>query len=107
MPRIRLAVLFALALPATSLAQSTPPAITLPTVIVTAQKEAEDVKTVPASVTAVTHDTIVNAGLQVVSDAGIFAPNTVFTEFTARKVSNARFRGIGSSPQQPGGHHVS
>ena len=101
MPRIRLAVLFALALPATSLAQSTPPAITLPTVIVTAQKEAEDVKTVPASVTAVTHDTIVNAGLQVVSDAAIFAPNTVFTEFTARKVSNARFRGIGSSPDNP------
>jgi iron complex outermembrane receptor protein len=101
MSRIRLAVLFALALPATALAQSPPPAITLPTVIVTAQKEAEDVKTVPASVTAVTHDTIVNAGLQVVSDAGIFAPNTVFTEFTARKVSNARFRGIGSSPNNP------
>ena len=101
MSRIRLAVLFALALPTASFAQSTPPTVTLPTVIVTAQKEAEDVKAVPASVTAVTHDTIVNAGLQVVSDAAIFAPNTVFTEFTARKVSNARFRGIGSSPGNP------
>jgi iron complex outermembrane receptor protein len=101
MSSTRFAVLFALALPAASFAQSTPPAITLPTVIVTAQKEAEDVKVVPASITAVTHDTIVNAGLQVVSDAGIFAPNTVFTEFTARKVSNARFRGIGSSPGNP------
>ena len=34
-----------------------PPAITLPTVIVTAQKEAADVKVVPGSVTAVTDDT--------------------------------------------------
>jgi iron complex outermembrane receptor protein len=101
MSRLRFAVLIALAAPTAAFAQSTPPTVTLPTVIVTAQKEAEDVKAVPASVTAVTHDTIVNAGLAVVSDASIFAPNTVFTEFTARKVSNARFRGIGSSPANP------
>jgi len=85
-----------------ALAQSTqPPTVTLPTVIVTAQKEAEDVKAVPASITAVTSETIANAGLRVVTDAAMFAPNTVFTEFTARKVSNARFRGIGSSPGNP------
>lgn len=101
MSTARIALLFALAAPAAAFAQSNPPTVTLPTVIVTAQKEAEDVKAVPASVTAVTHDTIVNAGLQVVTDAAIFAPNTVFTEFTARKVSNARFRGIGSSPLNP------
>lgn len=102
MLRFRLAVLFALAGPATVFAQSTqPPTITLPTVIVTAQKTAEDVKAVPASVTAVTADTIANAGLRVVTEAAIFAPNTVFTEFTARKVSNARFRGVGSSPGNP------
>jgi iron complex outermembrane receptor protein len=84
-----------------SFAQSTPPTVTLPTVIVTAQKEATDVKDVPASVTAVTAQTITDSGLRAITDAAIFAPNTVFTEFTARKVSNARFRGIGSSPGNP------
>ena len=77
------------------------PSLILPTVIVTAQKEANDVKEVPASVTAVTADTIRDSGLRTITDAAIFAPNTVFTEFTARKVSNARFRGIGSSPANP------
>ena len=81
--------------------QSNPPSITLPTVIVTAQKEATDIKDVPASVTAVTAKTITDSGLRAITDAAIFAPNTVFTEFTARKVSNARFRGIGSSPGNP------
>jgi iron complex outermembrane receptor protein len=77
------------------------PSIVLPTVIVTAEKEASDIKDVPASVTAVTAATINDAGLRAISDAVIFAPNSVFTEFTARKVSNARFRGIGSSPANP------
>src|SRR6185295_14093320 len=30
-----------------------------------------------------------------------FAPNTHYTEFSARKLSDARFRGIGSSPNNP------
>ncbi|MDP2389890.1 MAG: TonB-dependent receptor plug domain-containing protein, partial [Acidobacteriota bacterium] len=102
MLRLRFAVLIGLAAPTLSFAQAPQvPSTTLPTVIVTAQKEAEDVKAVPASITAVTAATIANAGLRVVTDAAIFAPNTVFTEFTARKVSNARFRGIGSSPGNP------
>jgi iron complex outermembrane receptor protein len=90
-----------LAVAAPAFAQSTPPTVTLPTVIVTAQKEATDVKDVPASVTVVTAQTIADSGLRAITDAAIFAPNTVFTEFTARKVSNARFRGIGSSPGNP------
>jgi iron complex outermembrane receptor protein len=99
----RFAVLITLLTPMASFAQSTqqPPTVTLPTVIVTAQKEAADVKAVPASVTAVTAETIANAGIRIVSDAATFAPNTVFTEFTARKVSNPRFRGIGASPSNP------
>src|SRR5207247_7666936 len=36
------------------------------------------------------------------NDAAVLAPNTYFNEFTARKLSNARFRGIGSSPNNPG-----
>jgi iron complex outermembrane receptor protein len=75
--------------------------ITVPTVTVTAQKEPEDRQKVPVSVTAVTRGTIEAAGIQQVSDAAIVAPNTVFTEWTARKLSTARFRGIGSSPNNP------
>ena len=74
----------------------------LPTLTVTAQKEAEDPQKLPVSVTAVPKDTIDNAAIHVVSDAAIFAPNTYFTEFSARKLSNPQFRGIGSSPASPG-----
>ncbi len=97
-----LAVLFAVLAPTLAAAQTNPsPSVVLPTVIVTAQKEPAEVKEVPASVTAVTADTIAGSGLLTLTEAAIFAPNTVFTEFTARKVSNARFRGIGSSPGNP------
>jgi iron complex outermembrane receptor protein len=75
--------------------------VTVPTVTVTAQKEPEDARKLPVSVTAVSSDTINDAGIRTISEAGIFAPNVSFTEFTARKLSNARFRGIGSSPNNP------
>jgi iron complex outermembrane receptor protein len=89
---------------AASLAQTTaPPTITLPTVIVTAtSKTPEDVKKVPASVTALPADALRDAGVRNVSDVAMYAPNTTFQEFTARKLSNARFRGIGTSPANPG-----
>jgi iron complex outermembrane receptor protein len=127
MSRIGFALLLVVLAPAASFAQSNPPSlaqsqsssgatapqqppaaqagqspsIVLPTVIVTAQKEASDVKEVPASITAVTASTLKDSGILALTEASIFAPNTVFTEFTARKVSNARFRGIGSSPANP------
>jgi iron complex outermembrane receptor protein len=102
MLRTGLALLFFALAPTASFAQSNQsPSVVLPTVIVTAQKDASDVKEVPASVTAVTAATIRDSGLRSITEAAIFAPNTVFTEFTARKVSNARFRGIGSSPANP------
>ena len=74
----------------------------VPTVTVTAQKEPEDKQRVPVSVTAVSNDAIDSAGIHIVSEAAIFAPNTFFTEWSARKLSNARFRGISSSPNNPG-----
>jgi iron complex outermembrane recepter protein len=87
--------------------QQTPPPddplmrVTVPPVTVTAQKEPADLQKLPISVTAVTEEMIERAGIHIVSDAAIYAPNTVFTEFTARKLSNARFRGIGASPANP------
>ena len=74
----------------------------VPTITVTAQKEPEDQQKVPVSVTAVSQETIESAGIRIVSEAGIFAPNTYFTEWTARKLSTPRFRGISSSPGNPG-----
>ena len=81
---------------------SQPPSrITLPTVTVTAQKEPADPQELPVSVTTVLSETIEDADITSVSDAGIYSPNTYFSEFTARKLSNPRFRGIGSSPSNP------
>jgi iron complex outermembrane receptor protein len=74
----------------------------VPTITVTAQKEPEDQQKVPASITAVSQDTIESAGIRIVNDAALYAPNTYFTEWSARKLSTARFRGISSSPNNPG-----
>ena len=76
--------------------------VTMPPVTVTAQKEPADAQKLPVSVTPVTRQTIDDDDVTLVSDAARFAPNTYFTEFTARKLSNARFRGVGSGPTNPG-----
>jgi iron complex outermembrane recepter protein len=80
-----------------------PPAVSfrLPPVIVTAQKEPAEVLGVPISVTAVPASTLRDTRAAIVSDVALLAPNTHFTEFSARKLSTARFRGIGSSPANP------
>ena len=87
--------------PAASAGQPTS-RITLPTVVVTAQKEPADRQTLPLSVTAVATEALANAGINVVSDAAFYAPNTYVQELTARKISNPRFRGVGSSRFVPG-----
>jgi len=78
------------------------PRLVLPPITVTALKEPAPVEKVPASVTAVTGARLDLAGLTTVSDAALFAPNTYYSDLSARKISNARFRGIGSSPSNPG-----
>jgi iron complex outermembrane recepter protein len=87
--------------PAAPAPDQTPGRITLPTVTVTAQKEPADVRTLPASVTALSATSLERAGIGIVSDGAIYAPNTYFSDFTARKLTNARFRGIGASPANP------
>jgi iron complex outermembrane recepter protein len=87
-------------------AQSTPAQtddpVRLPPITVNVYKEPDNAQTLPVSVTAVPDRLLRDAGVRSVSDAGIFAPNTFFSEFTARKLSNARFRGLSSSPSNPG-----
>src|SRR5262245_37861924 len=77
-----------------SAAQAQAPAATfqLPTVIVTAQKESAKAQELPVSLSTVTQQTLRDSGASIVSE--LFAPNVYFTEFTARKLSNPRFRGI-------------
>src|SRR6185295_5145047 len=81
---------------------SGPLRIRLPIITVTAEKTPEDKQKTPVSVTAVPKETLDQAAVRVISDAADYAPNTFFHEFSARKLSNPRFRGVGSSPNNPG-----
>ncbi len=93
--------------PSFALAQSpapppaAPPQVTLPTITVTAQKEPADAQSLPVSLTAIPVEPLWNGGAETMSDLSIYAPNTYFVDFSARKLSNARFRGIGASPANP------
>ena len=83
-------------------AQSPDPVrLTEPTVVVTAQKEPADPQGLPVSVTAVSKDTLNGESITAIGDAAIFAPNTFFSDFQARKLSFPRFRGISSGPGNP------
>jgi len=71
-------------------------------VIISAPKLSQGLLDSAFSATVTTGRTIEEAGIQTVKDAAIYAPNTFFTEFSARKLSNPKFRGIGASPTNPG-----
>jgi iron complex outermembrane recepter protein len=98
-----LATIFAASISAPSLVQAQTPdpvaTFQLPPLIVTAQKEPAGAQDLPISLTTFTEQSLRNADAKIVSD--LIAPNVYFTEFTARKLSNPRFRGIGSSPANP------
>src|SRR5216117_2753448 len=102
MPNRSLAAGAFLALAASAPAAGQTLTTTLPPITVTAQKQPEDPQNLPVSVTVVLSDTLAADALRTVSEAGWFAPNTFFNEFTARKLSNPRIRGIGASPTNPG-----
>ncbi len=74
----------------------------LPEVIVSAPKLSGDLLKMPVSATVVSGEVIEQNAIRTVKDAAIYAPNTFFTEFSARKLSAPRFRGIGASPVNPG-----
>jgi iron complex outermembrane receptor protein len=96
------ALLGAVAAPSSASAQTpAPPQVTLPTVTVTAQKEPADPQQLPVSLSVVPLDSLWNGGMTTIGEASIYSPNTYFSDFSARKLSNARIRGIGSSPANP------
>ena len=86
----------------TSTPQPDPVRTTLPPVTVTAQKEPANAQELPVSLTAILESALRDAGIFSFGGAAIYAPNTWYNEFTARKLSNPVFRGIGSSPANPG-----
>src|SRR5262245_47199631 len=98
---IVIASIAAVTIQSVAMAQTTEP-IRLDPITVNVYKEKDDAQKLPVSVTGIPDSVLREAGILKVSDAGILAPNTFFSEFTARKLSNARFRGIGSSPSNPG-----
>ena len=71
-------------------------------VTVTARKQPENLQDLPLSDTVITRETIANAGVRTVNEASQYVPNAFIVEFSARKLSNPRFRGIGASPLNPG-----
>ncbi len=72
-------------------------------IVISAPKlSAKSLLEAPLSATVTTGKTIQDAGMTTVKDAALYAPNTFFTEFSARQTSSPRFRGIGASPTNPG-----
>jgi iron complex outermembrane receptor protein len=98
--RVAAYVAAVLVLPNVTRAQSNPQ-VTWPTVTVTAQKEPADQQSLPVSISAVPADWLRLSRITWITDAVVFAPNAVVTEFTARKLSNPRVRAIGASPANP------
>ena len=76
--------------------------VTAPPVIVTAQKEPQDIQQLPLSVTAVSKEELAATASTAISDAAIFAPNTFFSEFQARKLSFRAFPRHQFRPWQSG-----
>jgi iron complex outermembrane recepter protein len=75
--------------------------MTAPPETVTAQKEDADPQGLPVSVTGISKELLGIEGITSIGDAAIFAPNTFFSEFQARKLSFPVFRGITSGPGNP------
>jgi|GEM_PF-364095 len=71
-------------------------------VVVTAEKwGGQSVLDLPRSVTPITGELLRDAGVQSIEDAARFVPNTMFTGFTARRLSFPYVRGVGSGQGDP------
>lgn len=101
-------LLAALALGSCSAALAQPAATTpvktvdLNEIVISAPKLSKSLLEAPLSATVTTGRTLEENRINTVKDAAFYAPNTFFTEFTARKLSTPRFRGVGGSPNNPG-----
>jgi iron complex outermembrane recepter protein len=90
-----------------ALAQSSQPApataqIDQPAVSMEVNGEPKELQQLPMSVTGVPESTVSDADINTIGDVESLTPNTFFSRFTTRRLDTARFRGIGSSPMNPG-----
>lgn len=80
---------------------ATEPKTQLPPVVVTARKRTELRQDVPESLSVVGREQIRDGGLRTIKDAARYAPNTLMTEFSSRRLSFPFVRGIGSGQGDP------
>lgn len=76
--------------------------VDLKEIVISAPKLSKNLLEAPLSATVTTGKTIDENAINSVKDAAFYLPNSFFTEFTARKLSNPKFRGVGGSPMNPG-----
>jgi iron complex outermembrane recepter protein len=74
----------------------------LPEMVISSQKIGRDLLNAPISATVADQAFLEQAAIRNVKDAAIYAPNTFVNQFSARKLSNPYFRGVGGSPLNPG-----
>ena len=86
--------------------QPVPRTFQLPPVIVTAQKEPADPQTLPVSLTAVAKPTLLNAGVEIVSEAGVYAPEHVVHRVHRAQAEQRAIPRHRLEPGEPGDHDV-
>ena len=83
-------------------AQAAPETVEVETVIVTANKRAENIQEVPMSVSAVSGDYLERAGITSVTDLSRFIPSVNIAQSNNNRNTTVFVRSIGSSGTNPG-----
>ena len=78
------------------------PVPSLPEVIVTAQKRAENIQDVPISVIALSSQELKDAGVTDIKNLTVLTPGLTVTSTTSENSTTARIRGIGTVGDNPG-----
>src|SRR5580698_2331573 len=78
------------------------PVPSLPEVIVTAQKRAENIQDVPISVIALSSQELKDAGVTDIKNLTVLTPGVTVTSTTSENSTTARIRGIGTVGDNPG-----
>ena len=75
---------------------------TVDAIVVTAQRREQSMQDVPVVVTAVSEETLEDAGVRDIKDLQIVVPGLTVTSTTSETVTTARIRGVGTVGDNPG-----
>lgn len=75
---------------------------TVDAIVVTAQRREQSLQDVPIVVTAVSEETLEDAGVRDIKDLQIVVPGLTVTSTTSETVTTARIRGVGTVGDNPG-----